>query len=157
MCPTTDDNVSIAKSLLQAVGDALKKNQLNWSKCGSFGVDDCNTNIGCNNSMQTRTLNENKSCFIAGCSCHLNHLTVGAGGRAFQKVSNFDVGDHQADLYYYFEGSTRRKGILIEFLKFVGLEWEEMSQFVKTRWLCLERYCDKEQQKYPALKSFFKK
>ena len=140
MCPTTDENVSIAKSLLQAVGDALKKNQLNWSKCGSFGVDDCKTNIGCNNSMQTRTLNENKSCFIAGCSCHLT-----------------DVGDHQADLYYYFEGSTLRKGILIEFLKFVGLEWEEMSQFVKTRWLCLERYCDKEQQKYPALKSFFKK
>ena len=30
-----------------------------------------------------------------------------------------------------------------------------MSQFVKTKWLCLERCCNKEQQKYPALNSLF--
>ena len=30
-----------------------------------------------------------------------------------------------------------------------------MSRFVQTRWLCLERCCDKEQRKYPALKSLF--
>ena len=30
-----------------------------------------------------------------------------------------------------------------------------MSRFVKTRWLCPERCCDKEQQKCPALKSLF--
>ena len=75
--------------------------------------------------------------------------------QSISKVSNFDVEDHQVDLYYYFKGSTRGKGILIEYLQFVGLEWEEMSRFVKTRWLCLERCCDKEQQKYPALKSLF--
>ena len=96
--------------------------------------------------MQTRILNENESCFIAGCSCHLAYLAAGAGGRAFQKVSNFDVEDHQVDLYYYFKEGTRRKGILIEYLQFVGLEWEEMSLFVKTRWLFLERCCDKEQR-----------
>ena len=58
-------------------------------------------------------------------------------------------------LYYYFNGSTRRKRILIDYLQFVGLELEKMSRFVKTRWLCLERCCDKEQQKCPALKSLF--
>ena len=105
--------------------------------------------------MQTRILNENKNCFIAGCSCHLAHLAAGAGGRAFQKISNFDVEDHQVDPYFHFKGSTRRKGILIEYLEFVGLEWEDLSRFVETRWLCLERCCDKEQQKYPALKSLF--
>ena len=83
------------------------------------------------------------------------HLAAGAGGRAFQKVSNFDVEDHQVDIYCYFKGSTRRKGILIEYLQFVGIEWEEMSRFVNTRWHCLERCCDKEQRKYPALKSLF--
>ena len=154
MCPTTGENTATAESLFQAADGALKKDKLNWSKCVSFGVDNCNTNMRCNNSMQTR-LYENKNCFIAGCSCHLAHLAAGAGGRAFQKVSNFDVEDHQVDLYYYFKGSTRRKGILIEHLQFVGLEWEDMSRFVKTRWLCLERCCDKEQRKYPALKSLF--
>ena len=52
-----------------------------------------------NNSMQTRILNKNKSCFIAGCSCHLAYLAGGTGGRSFQKVSNFDVEDHQVDIY----------------------------------------------------------
>ena len=64
--------------------------------------------------MQTRILNRNKNCFIAGCSCHLAHLAAGAGDRAFQKVSNFHAEGHQVDLYYYFKGSTRRNGILIE-------------------------------------------
>ena len=124
MCPTTGENVAAAESLFQAVDGALKKNKINWSKCVRFGVDNCNTNIGCNNSMQIRILNENKSCFIAGCSCHFAHLAAGAGGRAFQKVSNFDVENHHLDLYYCFKGISRRKGILIEYLQFVGLEWE---------------------------------
>ena len=100
-------------------------------------------------------MNENKSCFIAGWSCHLTHLAARAGGRAFQKVSHFNLEDQQADLYYYFQGSTRRKGILIEYIQFLALEWEEMSRFVKIRWLCLTRCCDKEQQKYPALQALF--
>ena len=102
MCSTTGENAATAESLLQAVDGALKKDILNWSKYISFGIDNCNTNIGCNNSVQTRILNESKSCFIAACSCHLAHLTAGAGGRAFQKVLNFDAEDHQVDLYHYF-------------------------------------------------------
>ena len=85
MCPTTGENAATAESLFQPVDGALKKDKLNWSKCVGFDVDNCNTNILCNNSMQTRILNENKSCFIAGSSCHLAHLAVGAGGRGFQK------------------------------------------------------------------------
>ena len=107
MCPTTGENAATTGSLFQVVDGVLIKDKLNWSKCISFGIDNCNTNIGCNNSMQTRILNESKSCFIAGCSCHLAHLAAGAGGRAFQKVLNFDVEDHQVGLYYYFKGSTR--------------------------------------------------
>ena len=72
------------------------------------------TNTGCNNSMQTRILNENKNCFTAGCSCNLAHHTAAAGGRAFQKVSNFDVEDHQEDLHYYFKGSNLQMGTHIE-------------------------------------------
>ena len=93
--------------------------------------------------MQTRILNENKNYFITGCSCHLAHLPTGAGGRTFKKVSNFDVEDHQVDISYHFKESTQRKGIHTDYLEFVGLEWEEISWFVKTRGFCLERYCDK--------------
>ena len=58
---------------------------------------------------------------------------------------------HQVDLYYYFKGSTRRKGILLEYIYFVGLEWDEIARFVPTRWLCLERCCQKETKKFEAL------
>ena len=52
MCPATGENPATAESLFQAVDSALKKDKLNWSKCVSFGVDNCNTNIGCNNFMK---------------------------------------------------------------------------------------------------------
>ena len=62
---------------------------------------------------------------------------------------------HQVDLYYYFKGSTRRKCILFDYIYFVGLEWDEIARFVPTRWLCLERCCQKETKKFEALVSMF--
>ena len=47
----TGENASTTESLFQAVDGALKKDELNWFKC---------VNIGCNNSMQARILNEKK-------------------------------------------------------------------------------------------------
>ena len=59
------------------------------------------------------------------------------------------------DFYYFFKGSSRRKGILTEFLDFTGLEWENLVRYVKIRWLSLEQCCNKEIKKFPALKSIF--
>ena len=100
-------------------------------------------------------MKENPACFVAGCSCHLVHLAARRGGKAFANVTGFDIEEHQVDLYYYFNLSTRRKGILQEYMEFCDLEWDEMIRFVKTRWLSREKCCDKEMKKYPALKSLF--
>ena len=70
--------------------------------------------------------------FVAGCSCHLAHLAAGAVGQAYQGITDFDMGDHQVDMYYFFKNSTRQKGILLEYLEFMGQEWENMSRFVQT-------------------------
>ena len=43
------------------------------------------------------------------------------GGSAFTAASGFDIEHHQVDMYYYFKGSTRRKGILHEYMEFVGV------------------------------------
>ena len=51
--------------------------------------------------------------------------------------------DHAVDIYYDFNKSTKRKGVLLEFLDFIDLEWEETIQYVGTQWLSLERCCDK--------------
>ena len=89
--------------------------------------------LGEHNSVKSRIRIKNECCFIAGCSCHLAHLAAGRGGKGYTSISGFDIEEHQVDLHYYFKNSTRRKGILAEYMDFVGLEWEECARFVTTR------------------------
>ena len=75
--------------------------------------------------------------FVAGCSCHLAHLTASAGGQAYQEIMDFDMEDHQVDMYYFFKNSTRRKGILLEYLEFMDQEWEfcqDLSKYDGCPW-----------------------
>ena len=69
---------------------------------------------------------------MAGCSCHRAHIAARAVGQAYQKIMDFDIEDHQVDMYSFFKNSTQRKGILLEYFEFMGQEWENMSRFVKT-------------------------
>ena len=99
--------------------------------------------MGCNNSIKTRVLEKNPNSFIAGCNCHLSHLAAAKGADASSCVTGFDIEDHEVDIYYYFSKRTKRKGVLLEFLDFVDLEWGEIIRYVSTRWLSLEKCCDK--------------
>ena len=71
--------------------------------------------MGCNNSIKTRILGKNPEVFIAGCNCHLSHLSASKGADAFSTVTGFDIEDHEMDVYYYFSKNTKRKGVLLEF------------------------------------------
>ena len=73
--------------------------------------------------------------FVTGCSNRRSSYSV---------VSGFDIADHMADLhYYYFKSSTRGKRILLEFLKFLNMEWESHGKNVITGWLLLENCVEK--------------
>ena len=120
MCATTGEDVSKAVTLFEAIDGALEKSVITWDNCVSFGVDNCNTNIGSKNSLKTRIIKKCNHCFIAGCSCHLAHLAAEKGGNAYGNISGFNMEDHQIDLYYYFKGSTRRKGVLADFVDFLA-------------------------------------
>ena len=111
--------------------------------------------MGEHNSLKSRILENNPNCFIAGCNCHSAHNAAAKGGDGYTKVTGFDTEDHPVTLYYYFRNSTKRKGILAQFLDFVNLEWEEIICYASTRWLSLESCCDKELRKFPALKAMF--
>ena len=82
-------------------------------------------------TLGIRTLEKSPLSFIAGYNCHLAHLAAGKGGLAYSDVSGFDCEDHQVDLYYFFKGSSRWKGILTKFLDFTGLEWENFVRYVR--------------------------
>ena len=111
----------------------MKNNGANWDNLVIIGLDNTNSNMGTRNSIKSRILKKNTHVSVAGCSCDLAHLVAGASGQAYQGKMDFDMEDHQVDIYYFFKNSTRRKGILLEYLKFLGQEWENMSRFVKTR------------------------
>ena len=134
MCSTTGDNASTADTIYKSIQGALNQDDVSWSNFVSLDVDNCNTNAGARISIKTQILAENNCYFIAGCSCHSAHSAAGKGG--------------QVDLHYHFKGSTRRKGILAEYVDFVGLGWEDMPRFVTT---C----CEKELRQHEAFKSMF--
>ena len=65
------------------------------------------------------------------------------------------MADHMVHLYYYFKSSTKRKEILLEFLKFLDMEWEGLGKYVANHWLSFKNCVEKELKNYPGLKSMF--
>ena len=49
-------------------------------------------------------------------------MAAGKGGAGYAIISGFDSEDHQDNLYYFFESSSRRKDILNEYVNFISLE-----------------------------------
>ena len=152
-CVTTGEDCAKAEVLFEAINNNFLRDSIDWLNVIAVGLDNTATNMGCNNSIKTRVLGKNSDIFITGCSCHLSHLAASKGADAFSSETGFDIEDHEVDIYYYFRKSTKRKGVLLEFLDFVDLEWGEIIRYVSTRWLSLERCCDKEIKKYPTLHS----
>lgn len=155
MCPTTGEECCKSETLFNAIDSALECDGI-WHNCVSMGVDNTNSNVGEHNSLKSRILTKNPRCFIAGCSCHLAHLAAGRGGKAYTSTSGFDMEEHQVDFYYYFKKSSRRKGILSEYMDFNDLEWNNVVRCVRNRWLPLQLCCEKELKKFPALVSLFR-
>ena len=124
---TTEEDASKASTLFESIEKAMGRDDIPWENVVSIGLDNCSTNMGKRNSIKSRFLEKNVACFIAGCNCHLAHLAAASGGKAFKDKTGFNVEDHQVDIYYFFKGSTRRKGILTEYLESTGIEWETFT------------------------------
>ena len=140
MCVTTGEDCSKAYSLFDAINNSFLSDNVDWDNAVGIGLDNTNSNMGNNNSLKSRILEKNPYCFVAGCNCHLFYLAAPRGGKEF---AEFDIEDHQIDLFCFFKGSSRRKVILSEYVDFIGLVWEDIVCYVKTRCLSLERCCDK--------------
>ena len=89
-----------------------------WSNCVGFSVDNTSMNMGTHNSIISRVLTKNPSCYFMGCLCHIIHNTAHKGAEAFAIVTGFDVEDFCVDLFYYFDKSTKRKGALRSYNEF---------------------------------------
>ena len=54
-----------------------------------------------------------------------------------------------------FSKSTKRKGVLVEYMEFCGQEYGKILKHSSTRWLSLERCVDRTIKNYAGLKSYF--
>ena len=108
--------------------------------------------MGEHKSLNSHIHTENPETCIARCNCRLAHIAACKGGQGCCSATGFDCEEHQIDLFYFFKNSTRKKGIVAEYLEFVGSEWENFSRFVWTIWFSLETCRDKELRKVEGLK-----
>ena len=79
--------------------------------------------IGRNDSV-ARFLENNPEMFIAGCPCHLSHITASHANDAFRDVLGLNVEDVCVDCFYLFEKSSKQKGKLFEFFDFCNQEYQ---------------------------------
>ena len=104
----------------------------------------------------TRVKEKNDTCYFMGYPCHLIHNIACHASEVFQKDCSVDIEDLCIDLYYWFDKSTKRKGILAEFCDFCDNEYREIVRHVNVRWLSLEKAVNRILQVYPSLESYFK-
>jgi len=74
-----------------------------------------------------------------GCPCHLVHNIANHASEALHEQSGVDVEDVCVDVFYWFDKSTKRKGILQEFCDFCDSSYREVIRYVSVRWLSLEQ------------------
>ena len=88
--------------------------------------------------------------FFNGCQCHVVHNTS-----AFTDATGFNVSDIVVDLYYWFDHSSKRKNLLVEYSGFCDQEYHQVIKYASTRWLSLEKCVTHALQQYESLKSYF--
>lgn len=156
MCTTTGRNCGTASEIYSKINSVLNQLNIPWSNCVGFGVDNTSVNVGLRHSIMTLVKQENKNCYFMGCPCHLVHNVASHASESLQKTSSFDVEDLCVDVFYWFDKSTKRKGILKEFCDFCDSDYREVIRYISVRWLSLEGAVTRILQMYESLKSYFK-
>ena len=156
MCTTSGPECGTSDAIFGKINAALEENAIPWGNCISFGVDNTSVNVGKHHSIMTHVQEKNSACYFMGCPCHLVHNIAGHASEVFNEQSGFDVEDFCVDIFYWFNQSNKRKGILKEFCEFCDSDYREIIRYVSVRWLSLERAVYRILQLYSSLQSYFK-
>ena len=155
MCCTSGEDCGLASTIFNEIDSKMTENAVSWSNCVGFSVDNTSVNMRAHNSILSRVLTKNPSCYFMGCPCHIVHNTAHKGAEAFTSVTGFDVGDFCVDLFYYFDKSTKRKGALRSCNEFCDQEYSKILKHVNVRWLSLERAVERALKQFEGLTSYF--
>ena len=155
MCTTSGRDCGTAVAIFSKIDSALNRYEIPWCNCVGFGVDNTSVNVGLRHSIMTHVQQKNAECYFIGCPCHLVHNIAGHASEALQKSEGFDIEDFCVDVFYWFDKSTKRKGILREFCSFCDSDYREVVRYVSVRWLSLEKAVYRILQLYNSLQSYF--
>ena len=147
MCMTPSGT---ALNIFNAIDRCMTLFDVPWSNCVAVGVENTNVNMGNRHSIKTnQSINQSIN------QCHVVHTTSAAAASAFTEATGFDVSDILVDLYYWFDHSSKRKNLLVEYSGFCDQEYHQVIKYASTRWLSLEKCVTRALQQYESLKSYF--
>ena len=155
MCITSGRDAAKAESVFRSMESKLIDDEISWSHVVSLSVDNTNSMVGIHNSLASRCRSHNPEIFLSRCPCHLVHIAASHAHDAFSEIAGVNVEDLLIDLYYWFDKSTKRKGVLAEYMEFCNQEYAKILKHGSTRWLSLERCIQRTLEKYSGLKSYF--
>lgn len=155
MCITSGRDAAKAESVFRSMESKLIDNEIPWSNVVNLSVDNTNLMVGIHNSLASHCRSHNPEIFLSQCPCHLVHIAASHAHDAFSKVAGVNVENLLINLYYWFDKSTKRKGVLAEYMKFCNQKYAKILKHGSTRWLSLERCIQRTLEKYSGLKSYF--
>ena len=95
--------------------------------------------MGIQNSIKSQIIAKNEACYIMGCPCHIIHNTAHQGSTAFTLATYFEIENFCADMFYYFNNSTKRKCTWKTYYQFCDQEYRQIFKHINVWWLSLER------------------
>ena len=135
MCVTSGEDASKAEQLFEVVQMKMAKDKMPWSQAVSLSVDNTISMIGAHNSFASRCKEQNPNIFVHGCPCHLAHIAASNANDAFTAIAKINVEDLLIDLFYWFDKSTKRKGILADCMEFCNQEHGQSLKHSSTRFI----------------------
>lgn len=155
MCLTSGHDAGKAACIFEKINEVLVSNNIPWTNCLAFSLDNTSVNLGKHNSIKTRVTEKNPETFFMGCPCHIVHNTAGNGAQVFSDFSRFQLEDFLVDIYFWFDKSTQRKAGLADYCQFCDIEYRKVLKHISTRWLSLELAIDRVLKQHDALRSYF--
>jgi hypothetical protein len=152
MCVTGGRDASKAECIFKVVQTKMEEDHIAWSQAVNLSVDKMSLSLI---SFASRCKSKNADIYVLGCPCHLAHIAASNANDAFVEICGINIEDLLIDLYYWFEKSTKRKGVLVEYMEFCDQDCMKVLKHSSTRWLSLERCVERCLKKYAGLKSYF--
>ena len=119
MCLVSDCS---AQGIFTEASKAFEQDGVPWQNVIGLSLDNASVNMGRHNGLYSKFEAKNSSVYTFGCPCHIIHNTANHASRVFAGVMGFDIGDFLADLFHYFNNSTKRQALLKEYYDFCDQE-----------------------------------